>query len=374
MSTTQYRTWIEVSKSAILHNVHSVLANVPKGKPYMGMVKGNAWGLGTVGFAKILVEAGADWIGTTMIEDALSIREALPRTPVMILMEFPYAFIPQALENGIILTVFTEAMAQQVSRSAQELGLIAKVHIKVNTGLNRVGVSLEDAVAFAEQVHALPNIALDGIYTHFSCADQPKHRELTKAQLASYLDVVETLKGKGISFRCLHAANSPATIDFPDSYLDMVRPGMSITGLYPSDAYADKLKIMFPMTWKTGASYVRRLRAGETVGYGGKYACARDTTIITIPVGAADGLGKRFEGRGTVLIHGREQPLISIAMDQAMVAIEGEEDYRVGDEVVILGGQQGAFLDPHDVSARTAYGLEELVCQISYRIPRLYVE
>jgi alanine racemase len=374
LSTTKYRTWIEVSKKAIKQNVRNVLAKVSEKQLYMGMVKGNAWGLGTVDFAKTLVEAGADWIGVTLIEDALAVRKEIAEIPILILMEYPYSQIEEALKNKIKTTICTKQMAQQVSATAAKLGYTADVHIKINTGLNRIGVSLNGAVEFVKYVHTLPNICLDGVFTHFSSADNLENKEITRKQLAAFLEIIQELKGEGIAFNVLHTSNSPASIDFPETYLDLVRPGMSIAGLYPSNYFRNIIKLSFPMTWKAGISYIRKVAAGETVGYGGKYLCEKDCTIVTIPVGTADGLGKRFEGNGFVLIKGKPRKVIAVTMDQAMIQLDGQEEVNIGDEVVILGKQLDGYLGPHEVAEHTGYNVEELVCQISYRIPRIYIE
>lgn len=374
MNFLKYRTWIEVSKTAIKQNVKNVLANVPSEKLFMGMIKGNAWGLGTVEYAKTLVEAGADWLGATMIEDALMIRKMIKDKPILLLMEFPYSSIKEALNNNIRITVYTKQMANQVSSEAVKLGIKAKIHIKINTGLNRVGVSADSAVEFIKYVHSMQNVILDGAFTHFSSAYNLDKKELTRSQFKNFLDIIQQLKHEGIKFNILHTSNSPASISFSESYLDMVRPGMSLIGLYPSEHFRDLVTLHFPMTWKTGISYIRKVAAGETVGYGGKYYCAKETYIITIPIGTADGFGKRFEGKGSVLIKGKPRKVIAITMDQSMIALEGPENLNIGDEVVILGKQLEGYLGPHEVAAQTGYDVEELVCQIHCRVPRIYVD
>jgi alanine racemase len=373
MYTAQYRTWIEVSKSTIQSNAKNVLKNVNDNIKYMGVVKGNAWGLGTVDFAKTLIEAGADWIAVTLIEDAIAIREVEPDRPILIMMEYPGKSIELALKNDIRSTVCTMEMAKQISKIAVKMDVEAKLHVKVNTGLNRIGVSLSEAETFIEEVLKLPHVTVEGAFTHFSSAAIEDKRDLTYRQLNSFLDVIAALEAKGYPKLLLHTANSPATIDIPESYLDMVRPGMSITGLYPNDSYMGRIDLQSPLSWKTIVSFVRVVEAGKTVGYGGKYHCDQDTKIVTIPVGTADGLGKRFEGKGVVLINGKRWPIMSATMDQTMLVVDKNENISLGDEVVIIGQQGDEYLGPHEISQMTSYDAEELVCQISTRIPRIYI-
>ena len=373
MYSAKYRTWIEVSKEAIQSNVRNILKNVSDDVKYMGVVKGNAWGLGTVGFAQALIEAGADWIAVTLLEDALAVREVEPDRPILLMMEYPGQSIELALKNDIRSTVCTMEMAQAISAAASRLDLEAKVHVKINTGLNRIGVSLPDAEQFIKDVSSLPNLLVEGAFTHFSSAALEDKEELTRHQLDSFLAVIASLEASGYDRPMLHSANSPATIDYPATYLDMVRPGMGIAGLYPNDSFMGRIDLRSPISWKTIVSFDRLVPCGQTVGYSGKYPCDKDTRIVTIPVGTADGLGKRFEGTGVVLIGGKRWPILSATMDQTMILVDKDEDIRLGDEVVIIGQQGDDYLGPHDVSRMTSYDVEELVCQISTRIPRIYL-
>ncbi len=374
MFNAKYRTWIEVSRKNIKFNVRNVLEAVPKSVMYMGVVKGNAWGLGTVEYASTLLSIGADWIGVTLLEDAVAIRKEFKDCPILLLMEPPGQAVDVALKHGIRLTVCTMEMACRISEVAKNLDIEAKVHVKINTGLNRIGVGATDAVNLMQEIGRLPYLFLEGAYTHFSSADQNEKKSLTHHQLNLFLNTIATYESTGQARPLLHAANSPATIDDPETYLDMVRPGMSVAGLYPREDYTYKVHLRSPLTWKTIVSYVRLIRAGDVVGYGGRFACKQDTWIATIPVGTADGLGKRFENKGYVLIQGTRCLVVAVTMDQAMVAFENGLQVHLGDEVVIVGRQGSDYLGPHDISRMTSYNVEEFVCQISERIPRMYVD
>jgi len=294
-------------------------------------------------------------------------------TPILLLMELTPSLIDEALDNNIRLSLCNYEYADLVSKQATAKGVSVKVHIKVNTGLNRIGVNAEDALPFIKYVAELPNLELEGICTHFACADKPKNPR-TKAQLESYLKVVEDAKVNGIQFKYRHVANSPASINYPDSHLDMVRPGMGLAGLYPSDAFRELVTLVCPITWKTTISYIRTIKAHNPISYGDSRVLSKDTTVVTIPIGFADGFGKRFEGTGFVLIRGDKHKVIAVTMDQTMIALQGDyPDLKVGEEVVLIGKQGKLEQDPSTIQKQTGYQTEELCSQISYRVPRIYL-
>jgi alanine racemase len=371
---TNYRTWIEISRSAIRWNVKNIKARVSKKSLFLVVVKGNAWGCGTLEYAKTSIEAGADWLGVTTIEDALLLRENGITEPILILCEIPLARLKEAIMRHFRLTVCTKYTAKAVSDLAVEAKSVVNVHIKVNTGLNRIGVPLESAVDFILYVAKLPNLKIEGAFTHFSSADRGED-DLTRQQLEDFLLELNRVKCLGIEIPILHAANTPATLALPETHLCMVRVGMGIAGLYPSKQFRQTIELHFPMTWKSNISFLRSVSAGERIGYGGRYKCNRNTTIATISVGTADGLSKRYEANGFVLIKGYKCKIAAISMDQAMVDTGGnlETDLRLYDEVVIIGKQGNDYIDPMIVADEIGADVEELLCQISYRVPRVYV-
>jgi alanine racemase len=370
---TKYRTWLEIDNSAIRDNAKAVTANLPDETIFLAMIKGNAWGIGSVGFAKALIEAGATWLGATIIEDALLLRKAFPKIPILLLMELTTNDIQDALANDIRLSLCNYDYANEVSRQATDKGLSVKVHIKINTGLNRIGINADEALPFIKQVVDLPGLELEGACTHFACADMPGNPR-TKQQLDSFLKVVGDAKTNGIQFKYQHVANSPASINYPDAYLDMVRPGMGLAGLYPSDAFRDLVTLKCPITWKTNISLIRSVKANHPISYGDSRIFPIDTTIVIIPTGTADGFGKRFEGTGYVLIRGEQHQVVGVTMDQTMIVLSTDyPDLTIGEEVVLIGAQGEKEQDPALIQKQTGYQTEELCCQISYRVPRIYI-
>jgi alanine racemase len=288
-------------------------------------------------------------------------------------MELPTSSIDEALDNNIRLSLCNYEYADTVSKQAAAKGVSVKVHIKVNTGLNRIGINAEEALPFIKYVAGLPSLELEGICTHFACADMPKNPR-TKVQLDSYLKTVEEAKNNGFQFKYRHVANSPASINYPESHLDMVRPGMGLAGLYPSEAFRELVTLTCPITWKTTISYIRKVKAHNPISYGDSHVFSKDTTVVTIPTGTADGFGKRFEGAGFVLIRGEKHKVIAVTMDQTMIALQSDyPDLKVGEEVVLIGKQGKLEQDPSAIEKQTGYQTEELCCQISYRVPRIYL-
>lgn len=369
-----YRTWVEIKKTSIKNNVKNIKARIPTNKLFLGVVKGNGWGCGTILYANCLIEAGVDWLGVTNIEDALLIRREKINLPILLLCEIPSGRIKEALKNNIRLTVCTKEFAEQLSKQAVKLRLKVNVHIKINTGLNRIGVSPSIVLNFLKYISGLPNLHLEGVFSHFSYAEQIGNKE-TKQQLKIFQEKIKKAKQMGIIFDILHIANTAASLSLLETHLDMVRIGMGIAGLYPSDDFKKIIKLYFPLTWKTYISYVRNVMEGETVGYSNQYKCAHKTTIVTIPVGYADGLSKKFSGKGFVLIRGNRYKIVAACMDQTMIDLQGiRNDLKIGEEVVILGKQGRAYLDPGITAIQLGTCAEELICQINPKISRIFVD
>ena len=369
-----YRTWIEIKKSSIKNNVKNIKARISGNKLFLGVVKGNGWTCGTILYANCLIESGVDWLGVTNIEDALLLRREKINLPILLLCEIPSGRIKEALKNNIRLTVCTKKFVKQLSDEAVKLGLKAKVHIKINTGLNRIGVSPTGALDFIKYIFNLPNLYLEGAFSHFSCAEEIGNKK-TKQQLRIFQEQIEEAKQAGINFDILHIANTAATLSLPETHLDMVRIGVGVAGLYPGNDFKNIIKLYFPLTWKTQISYLRDVMQGETIGYCGCYKCTTKTTIGTISIGYSDGLDKRLEGKGFVLVKGRLFKIIAVCMDQSMINLQGvQNEVRVGEEVVILGKQQENYLDPEIIANQIGTCVEELICQINPLIPRIFTD
>jgi len=368
-----YRTWMEISKSLIKKNIKNIQKKISGEILFLGVVKGNGWGYGTIPYAKCLTETGIGWLGVTNIENALLLRAEKINLPILILSEIPNGRIGEALKNNLRLTVCTKIFAKQVSDQAVKLGFKANIHIKINTGLNRIGISPNIVSKFLKYVSILPDLHLEGAFSHFSCAKQIDNKEKTRQQLDIFKEQVKKAKQIGIDFNILHIANTAASISLPETHLDMVRIGMGIAGFYPSDDFKEILKLYFPLTWKTRVSYVRNVNCGVTVGYGNQYKCTAKTTIVVIPIGYADGLSKKCEGKSFVLIRGELCKIVAVCMDQTIIDVQRiRNDLKIDEEVVILGKQLKNYIDPEVTAIQIGTSVQELLCQISTRIPRIF--
>jgi alanine racemase len=371
----KFRTKIEVKKKSILGNLATIKTRISDNVIFLAVVKGNAWGLGTVPYIQTLIEGGIDWIGTSAIEDALELRSKNIQLPILLLSEIPFCAIDTAINRHLRFTVCTKRFALLLAKRAAKLNSVTKVHIKINTGLNRIGILPSEVKDFTSYLTALPNIEIQGAFTHFSDSDNPDVKT-SHQQLSKFLEATRTITSLGINLRLLHAANTAATIAAPETHLGMVRVGMGIAGLYPEESFRQKIKLQFPMRWMSHVAFLRRVAKGTTLGYGGRYVCPSNATIATIPIGYADGLRKCFETKGFVLIHGRSCRIAVVMMDQSLILLspEIENITRLGDDIVILGSQEDHFLDPDEVATQVGIHTEELLCGLNGKIPRLYLD
>ncbi|MEW5785583.1 MAG: alanine racemase [Bacillota bacterium] len=299
-------------------------------------------------------------------------REKGIKQPILVLGEFPPRHIKEALINNLRLTVYTEKFASEISEHSAKLGVVANIHVKVNTGLNRTGLSPGLALDFFTGLSQLKNIRLEGAYTHFSHAYLFGNPE-TRRQLQSFLHIIGEVKKRGLHIPLLHAANTPAALTLPESHLDLARIGVGLVGLYPGEEFKKTVPLLFPLTWKSYICFAHKVRAGEGVGYGGCYRAERDIIIATLPVGTTDGMRKKFEGRAFVRVRGKLCKIIGVNMEMTIIDSGGLEPLEAGDEALILGGENENFIHPEELGHWVGEDPEELLCQLSYRIPRLYI-
>ena len=370
------RTWIEVSLDNVLHNYREIqrITNINGKKPrVMCVVKANAYGHGAAVIAKRLEKEGCDMFGVAALEEALELRRAGVRADILVLNHIDKARICEAVENNITLTLFSKDMAECISGSSIKT---AKVHVKIDTGLNRVGFKPNEALEAVQFICTLPNIEIEGIFTHFASAGAPD-ATYTKYQKNELLKVFAELESAGIDIKFKHCANSAATISYPDMHFDMVRAAIAVLGHYPSEAI-DKSRINLKpsMQLKTQIIRIIDLEPGSPVGYGGTFVTSRKTKLATIPIGYGDGLSCRLAGKLKVLVNGQAAPVVgTLCMDQCMVDITDiTGDVAVYDEIVIFGEQKGAFISVEQVAAQMGTVHYELLCLPSRRVPRYYIE
>jgi alanine racemase len=353
-------TRVEVDLGAIRRNV-GVLK--PPDSELMAVVKANAYGHGDVPVASAALEGGATWLGVALVEEGIALRDAGIEAPILVLSEIPAGAEADALTASLTPTLYTPEGLARVSAAAD--GSPIPVHVKVDTGMHRVGIHPpEDAVAFVTRV-AEAGLVLDGLWTHFARSEEDELT--TKDQLARFLSVVDDVRAAGYAPRLIHAANSAATILYPDSHLDLVRPGIAIYGIEPAPGVGADLRPA--LSWRSAVVMAKRLAPGERVSYGHRYELVRDAWIATVPVGYADGYARALSG-GDILIGGRRCLVAgNVTMDQLIVDC-GEIEPVPGEEVVLLGAQRGETVSAWDLAAHAGTIAYEIVTRIGERVPR----
>jgi len=371
---TRRPTWAEVDLDAIRHNLATLRALAGGGVPVRPVVKADAYGHGAVPVAGAALDAGAGWLGVALVEEGLALRAAGIDAPVLVLSEPPVDAADAVVGGQLTPVVYTtpgiEALAKAVAAANADP---LPVHLKVDTGMHRVGCPPEAVEPLVAAVSARPELRLDGLCTHFAVADEPDRPE-TAAQLAAFGAVVDALARHGTRPAVLHAANSAGLLAFPDARLDLVRVGIALYGVAPSAQLADRVALTPVLSLHARVTHVQTLPAGTRVSYGLRYALDEPGRVATVPVGYADGVPRNLGLRGgEVLIGGRRHPIAgTVTMDQLMVDV-GSSPVEVGDEVVLLGRQGGETVTAAEWADRLGTIAYEIVTGIGPRVPRRYL-
>ncbi len=369
-------TVAEVDLGSIAHNIASLRRRVGQGVEIMAVVKADAYGHGAVQVAATALTSGASWLGVALVEEGVALRKAGIIAPILVLGQLFPSQARRALRYGLSCSVSTYEFAEALSVAATQEGKKGKCHIKVDTGMGRIGVPPWQASSFVKRVAMLPNIEIEGIHTHFATADMDD-RTYAREQLSRFLDVLEGVRKAGIEVQFRHAANSAACLAMPEARLNLARPGIAIYGLAPSTSerfqqLKKELGLRPALSLKTRVCFVKRVPAGTPIGYGATYVTRDERTIATLPIGYADGLARGLSNRGEVLIRERRLPIVGrVCMDECMVDA-GNLDIDVGDEVVLIGSQGGETITAEEVAERLGTICYEVLCSISKRVPRVY--
>jgi alanine racemase len=358
-----------VDLGAIRHNVRVLK---PERAEFLAVVKANGYGHGAEQVSRAALDAGATWLGVALVEEGIRLRDAGLHAPVLVLTQFPPGSEKEALAAGLTPTVYTEDGLARLAEAAGAVGGPIGVHVKLDTGMHRVGLPPERTLGFVRAV-AEAGLELEGLWTHFAISedlDDP----FTEIQLRRFLDEADRLKAAGIRPRYLHTANSGGAIARPATHLDLVRVGLGMYGLVPGPALVGMADLRPAMSWRSAVAMVKRVPAGEGVSYGLRYRLDRESTIATVPVGYADGFSRVLGDAAVVLIRGRRYPVAgTVTMDQLMVDC-GDEPVEAGDEVVLIGRQDGQEIPAEELAAWMGTVNYEIVCMVSERVPREYAE
>ncbi|MBU3176174.1 alanine racemase [Clostridium estertheticum] len=367
--------WAEVDLDKLAHNMREI-RRVTRSKKIMAVVKADAYGHGAVDVAPVLLENGADSLAVAMLSEAMELRRSGIECPIMILGFTPPELIDNLLKYNIEQTVFSYEFAKQLSKMAQDENKTAKIHIALDTGMGRIGfLPSDESVQEVYKISLLPNIIIEGIFCHFSTADE-KDKTYTNIQVEKFDEFYQKLKAKKVYINTRHIANSAAIIDLPEIHYEAVRPGIIIYGYYPSDeVIKEKLDLLPAMTLKTNVVHIKMLPPGEYVGYGREYKTDKKSVIATLPIGYADGYTRLLFQKAKVIIKGKFAPVVGkICMDQCMIDITNINGVKVGDEVILIGEDENNKFNADIVGGLIGTISYEIVCMIGKRVPRVYIK
>ena len=374
MNSVNRWAWVEIDLTAIKTNV-AVLVKQAGRAELWATVKANGYGHGAVEVARTALSAGARGLCVALADEAHQLRQAKIVAPILIVSEQPEVAFEQMLRDEVVATVYNEATINSYAAVAARLGVVGKVHLKVDTGMHRVGVPVASAMARVEQIIAAKSLQLDGVYTHFAAADLPSHDETAKQQ-RRFDDFVAELDRKKLRPKYVHASNSAALLRSLNAVTDIARVGIAIYGIAPSNETETVARGLRPaMSLHARVSHVQRLEAGEGVSYGLRTRLEKSANIATLPLGYADGVPRRlWSVGGEVLIGGKRCPIVGVVtMDQLMVNC-GEIDVKIGDRAVLLGAQGDELISANEIATRLDTIGYEIVCGVSARVPRVYFE
>jgi len=369
-----YQTYARIHLENIRFNIEGIRHAVGPQRKILLAVKANAYGHGSVEVSRLAESMGVEWLGVALVREGLALRQAGIRLPVL---KFSPAFsedMEDAARANIALTVCDRENIEALQQSCQRAHLQAKVHLKVDTGMGRIGASpaeTPELAAFIE--NKCPNLVLEGLYTHLPVSDAGD-TAYTRDQVNRFMSIVDDVHaaiGRRVSL--VHCANSGAVLGYPGAWLDMVRPGIMIYGYHPGPETPHTIPLRPGMSFFTRVSVLKQVSAGTSIGYGRTWFAPQDTWIATIPVGYADGFNRLFSNRGRVLIGGQFYPVVGrVCMDQSMFDLGAQTSIRVGDDVVLIGGSGGQEITADDWARMLGTISYEVLGQVNARVPRVY--
>lgn len=373
MDHKYYRVEADVDLDAIRTNIRTMKSLIPENKKLLAVIKANAYGHGAIEVAEALDDL-SDYYGVACLDEAVELRRAGIAKPILILGMTDESLFGELVCEDVTQTIFTLEQAKELSRAAVSMGKTGKMHIKLDTGMNRIGFPCtEESVRAIVEIARLPGLELEGIFTHYfkaDCADKTSAKE----QLSRFTDMVNRLSSAGVTFAIRHISNSAGIMEMPNDMYDMVRSGISTYGLYPSEEMDKQACILHPaMTFKSRITHVKMVQAGETVGYGGTYTLPYEQKIATVGVGYADGYPRALSNQGRMLVRGQFAPIVGrVCMDQTMIDVSDIPDVAVGDEAVLFGRQGDNVIPVEEIAGMSASFNYEAVCDINRRVPRIF--
>jgi len=368
------RVWLEIDLDTVRHNIKTIRRIAGKNSEIMAVVKANAYGHDVIEISRVALESGATWLGVGALEEGIILRKAGIKAPILVLGLTSEDQVDCLLFYDLVPTICDLQTVKALSQAAVKYKKTARVHIKIDTGMRRLGIKPDGALDFIKRIKKMNNIEIQGLYTHFAAADENK--SYTEMQFAQYKRVADEVEKEGIHVPLKHMANSAAILDLPYTYLDMVRPGITIYGLFPLPGSKRTIKLKPVTKFKTKIIFIKKVRAGESIGYGRAYTTTKETLVATLPVGYADGYPRLLSGRGEVLVRGRRATIIGrICMDLCMIDVTDIPGVQVGDEVVLWGRQKGEKISVEEIAEKTRTINCEIICMVDKpRVPKLFIK
>ena len=376
------RTWAEISLNAIEHNYNVIRNKVADDTKVCCVIKADGYGHGAVELSQVYEKLGADFFAVSNIDEGIEIRKSGSKLPIVILGYTPVSEAENLAEYDISQAVFSLEYAKELSEKCVEEDCICKMHIKVDSGMSRIGFMCQefprDEYSIEEICEAccLPNLEVEGLFTHFCVSDEDAEgREFTNKQYENFIHVRDSLKKRGVDISVVHCSNSGAIEDYPETCCDMVRAGIILYGLAPSSKLADRLDLVPAMTLKTVVAFVKEVQKGATISYGRTFTADRKMKIATVPIGYADGFIRQNAKDGYMMVNGKKAKIVGrICMDQTMLDVTDIEDVKTGDEVVVSGTGENGEPTADSLAENTGTINYETVCLVGKRVPRIYIK
>lgn len=361
-----------VDLDALRWNYRQIRAKVGPDVQILSMVKANAYGHGARRIAEVLAAEGCDAFGVATLEEGLELREAGIQAPILVVGGAYPEQLDRFKEDKLTPVVHDPESLARLDDGARKRGLRFKVHLKVDTGMGRIGFLSADFASWLPLLKQLRAIEIEGVFSHFSHADNVGG-DYTRHQVEIFRDLVGRLRAEGISPTLLHMANSAATITLPDAYFNMVRPGLMLYGIYPAPVMANQISLQPVLSWKSRILQLKKEPAGASISYGRTFITQRESLIATVPVGYADGYSRRFSNVGAMLVGGQRAPVAgTVCMDLTMIDVTDIGGVQQGDEVVLLGRQDNAVISADEMAAWSNTISYEILTSIGTRVPRIY--
>lgn len=375
------RTWAQINLDALDNNITQIKSVIDPSAKLCAVVKADCYGHGYEYTAQQMQESGADWFAVSNLAEALQMRKAGIGRPVLILGYTPPDKVRELVYNDISQAVYSLSYARALSENAALYGVTVNAHIKVDTGMSRIGFLYHDSVEDypvideIEKVCSLPGINPEGIFTHFSSADCADGELFTRLQYDLFLSACDRLAARGIYFEIRHCSNSAGILSYREMNFDMVRAGIILYGLYPSSAVERPVKLLPVMELKTVISMLKTVPAGTPVSYGRTFTAEHEMRIATVPIGYADGYPRRLSNKMSMLVNGHRAPVIgNVCMDQTMLDVTGIDNVFEGKQITVFGKDGGAYISVDELAEKAGLINYEVLCSLSRRVPRVYIK